>query len=362
MMFKLQERNSNRYELSVVLLLFLFLVLYSKVEAFDQVVLRDSLNREVKIPGKVDRIVCLQPELLRILVALGQQEKVVAVDRFPVKYDHLLRIIFPEIVYLPVVSVTGEDANVEKILSLRPDLVLVSPSELFLTRQLSRKLRCPVVSLSATGRLDRLLDEIEVLGRLTGSRNRSEELKRFLQDKISWLQNQVTRVAASRKPRVYLSFWGSILRSPVFYEPVEVAGGFNLTSKLRPIHQGSDTAVLTIEKILSWDPEIILVHGNYPPEERKLTVEQVKSDPRLQSIQAVRAHRVHYTFGFWYWWDPALVLVECYYLSQLFHPGLKNEFDLKVEAEAIFKFFYGKEGLFQTLCDRIKAHDWFRAD
>lgn len=117
----------------------------------------------------MERIVCLQPELLRILMALGQQDKVVAVDRFPVRYDHLLAIIFPGVSRLPVVSVTGEDARVESILELEADLVAVSPSEFSLSRHLSRKLNCPVVSLSSSGKLDDLLAEIELLARVTGS-------------------------------------------------------------------------------------------------------------------------------------------------------------------------------------------------
>ncbi len=324
-----------------------------------QLTIRDSLGRQVRIPPRVERIVCLQPELLRILVALGQQDKVVAIDRFPSRYDHLMPIIFPGVANLPVVSVTGEDARVETILQLKPDLVLVSPSEFSLSRHLSRKLNCPVASLSAAGKMDDLLAEIELLARITGSEKRGGDLTDYMRSRLAEIKEKTKKVSPDAKPLVYLSFWGSLLRSPVNYEPVDLAGGRNLASRFHNVYHGSDTAVLNLETLLSLDPEIILVHGNYLPAERTVTVETVLSDPRLQSIRAVRTRKVYYTFGFWYWWDPALVLVECLYLSDLLRAGPPDREAMLSAGDEIFAFFYRRPGLFQELCAKIKAYDWF---
>ncbi|MDI6698163.1 MAG: ABC transporter substrate-binding protein [Candidatus Saccharicenans sp.] len=345
---------------SIVFLLFL-LVSIAEVKGSDstRITIKDSLGRQVKIPARVERIVCLQPELLRILVALEQQEKVVAVDRFPSRYDHILPIVFPEVANLPVVSITGEDANVEKILELKPDLVLISPSELMLSRNLSRKLNCPVVSLSAVGKVDDLLTEIEAMSRITGSEKRGRLLTDYLRFRLAEIKKKTSHIQPEKRPGVYLCFWGSLLRSPVDYEPVDLAGGRNLAGRFRRIHAGSDTAVLNLETLLSLDPEIILIHGNYLPEERTVTVETVLSDPRLQTVRAVRAKRVYYTFGFWYWWDPALVLIECLYLADLLSGGPPDSQTMLQAGDEIFSFFYRRSGLFRELCAKIKAYDWF---
>ncbi|MCX8160815.1 MAG: ABC transporter substrate-binding protein [Candidatus Saccharicenans sp.] len=313
----------------------------------------------MRIPSRVERIVCLQPELLRILVALRQQDKVVAVDRFPSRYDHLLPLIFPGVAKLPVVSITGEDARVETILQLEPDLVLVSPSEFSLSRQLSQKLNCPVVSLSAAGKFDDLLTEIELLSIITGSEKRGRELIAYMRSRLAEIREKTETIPAANRPLVYLSFWNSLLRSPVSYEPVDLAGGRNLASRFRRVYPGSDTAVLNLETLLSLDPEIILVHGNYLPEERIVTVETVLSDPRLQTVRAVREKKVYYTFGFWYWWDPALVLVECLYLAELLHSGPPASQTMLSAGNEIFAYFYGRPGLFHELCAKINAYDWF---
>lgn len=325
-----------------------------------EITIRDSLGRRVKIPDRVERIVCLQPELLRILVALNRQDRVVAIDRFPVRFDHLMVIIFPGVRNLPVVSITGEDASAERILRLDPDLVLASPSKLNLSKQLSRKLNSPVVSLSSVGSLENLLLAIEILSKVTGNEKRGREIIDFMRSEFQSIREKSSLISEARRPGVYLSFWGSLLRSPFNYEPVELAGGRNLASQFKTIYQGSDTAVLNMETLLSLDPEIILVHGNYPPEERKLTVEDVLSDPRLQAIKAVRNQKVYYTFGFWYWWDPALVLVESHYLSDLIQNGYVDAQTLISRGEQIFSFFYGRSHLFQELCANIRAYDWFQ--
>ncbi|MDI6844567.1 MAG: ABC transporter substrate-binding protein [Candidatus Saccharicenans sp.] len=343
--------------LSCLLLLFFSLLLASSAGA-SEITIKDNLGRRVKIPEKVERIVCLQPELLRILAALNSQHRVVAVDRFPSRYDHLMRIIFPDVEKLPVVSITGEDVNIERIIQLEPDLVLVSPSELNLATQLTRKLKCPVVSLSSMGSIERLLEEIEILAAITGNQKRGKEIVRFMKEEI----NMVRQKSASygRKPRVYLSFWGSILRSPFSYDPVDLAGGINLAGQFKSVHQGSDTVVLKLETLLGMDPDIILVQGNYPPEERQVSVESVLTDARLQSLKAVKERKVHYTFGFWYWWDPALVLVESHYLAELFQKGQVEGNSIISLGERIFYFFYGRPGLFEKLCAKIKAYEWFQ--
>lgn len=51
---------------------------------------------------------------------------------------------------------------------------------------------------------------------------------------------------------------------------------------------GEGNRLVGIEQIIRWNPDIILVRGNYYPQERKVTVESVLEDQRLSSIKAVQ--------------------------------------------------------------------------
>ncbi len=160
------------------------------------------------------------------------------------------------------------------------------------------------------------------------------------------------------RPSVYLAFWNSLVRTPVSYDPVEAAGGRNAASGVLPEYLGAAGATISIETLIAWDPEVILVQGNYPPAERRVSVGTVLRDPRLASLRAVRSGRVHYTFGFWYWWDPALVLVETLYLSGLLRAGAPAGPGLVATGDSVFKEFYGVEGAFSALCRILDCHEW----
>ncbi len=318
----------------------------------------DSLRRTVAIPARVERIISLEPEITRIIVALGEGKRLVGVDFFLRNHDRLFPLVFPPSERLPVVSNQGQELNYEEAIRLRPDIIFSSPSEFRMTESIERKMKRPVVALASMGKFRNLLAEIETLGRILGREERAAELVSFFGSRMELVRGIGPPRAADAGPSVYLSFWGSLLRTPVSYEPVEAAGGRNLASRLLPSYLGTAGATVSLEQILLWDPEVILVQGNYPPAERLVTVEGILGDPRIASVRAVRDGRVHYTFGFWYWWDPALVLVETAYLARLFHPGSFPNFDLTREGDAIFKEFYGVEGLFSALCGILDCHEW----
>jgi iron complex transport system substrate-binding protein len=327
--------------------------------AAGQVTIADSLGRTVTIPRRVDRIISLVPEVTRIIVALGAADRLAGLDHFLRYEDHLFGLIAPGTAGLPVVSNPGQDLAYELALRLRPDVVFVSPSEFGLAASIEKKLRAPVVALASIGRLDALLGEIDLLGRALGREDRAARLRSCYEAYLGPLGRRAAAGGAGERPSVYLSFWGSLVRTPVVYEPVDLGGGRNVAAGLLPDYAGAAGATVSLEKLLVWDPEVILVQGRYVPAERQVTVEGILKDPRLASLRAVRSGRVHYTFGYWYWWDPALVLVEVLYLDGLFHPEVRPAADISTEADRIFKEFYGVEGAFEALCRVLRCHEWF---
>jgi iron complex transport system substrate-binding protein len=318
----------------------------------------DSLGRKIALPARVDRILSLQPEVTRIIVALGAGPKLVGVDYFIRQYDHLLPIAFPEIAKLPAASNTPEDMNFEAVMRLAPDVIFASPTELRMVDALAGKIGKPLVALASMGSIEKLLQEIDLVGRIVGREQRAAELIGFFNSKVDPIRRFVAATPRDRRPRVYLSFWATLTRTPVKYEPVSVAGGINCAEGLLPSYVGSIATVVQVEQILQWAPEIILLQGNYLPSERSVTVQNVLEDRRLGSLPAVRGKRIHYTFGFWYWWDPAEVLVETMYLANLFHPSQFGTFDLEKDGNDVYQKFYGVRDGFSSLCRVLNCREW----
>jgi len=58
-------------------------------QASSRPLITDSLKRKVEIPLRVNRVLSLQPEISRIVVALGGGKCLVGIDRFLRFEDHL---------------------------------------------------------------------------------------------------------------------------------------------------------------------------------------------------------------------------------------------------------------------------------
>lgn len=318
----------------------------------------DSLGRTVAVPGRVERVISLEPETTRIIVALGAGDRLVGLDFFLRYNDHLFPLVYPQAMDLPVVSNQGQELNYEEALRLRPDVVFVSPSEYRAAEAVERKMKVPVVALASMGRIETLIAEIGTLGRVLSREDRAAGLVAYMRSKLDGAARQARERRPEERPTVYLSFWGSLARTAVFYEPVDAAGGRNVAAGLAPDRLGTTALTVPLEKLFVWDPEVILIQGNYPPAERRVTAEGVLRDPRLGSLRAVRSGRVHYTFGFWYWWDPALVLVETDYLARLFSRRAISGPEFVRIGDEIFRDVYGVEGAFAALCRVLDCHEW----
>ena len=324
----------------------------------EKLTFKDSLGRRVTIPAEARRVLSLQPEVTRIIVALGAGDRLVGRDHFVARFDHLFPIIYPAQRDLPVVSAVDGAPNLEQVIRLDPDLVFASPSEPKIPDSLQNKTGKPVLALSSMGRLEGLLEEIRLTGAVLGRAERAAELIGYFRKNFERLQNAVSDIPAGQRPRVYLSFWSSLTRTPASYDPVTVAGGWNVAQGLMPAYLGTVGIDVDLEKVRMWDPDMILIQGNYLPAERKVTTAGVLADPRLRSVRAVENGNVFYTFGFWYWWDPALVLVETLALAKLFHPQRFPGMDLNREGNAVFRYFYGVEAGFDRLCRLLDVRDW----
>ena len=317
----------------------------------------DDIGRTVAFPSSLKRVLSLQPEITRIIIALGAGDRLVGIDHFLRAEDPLFRIIAPGRERLPLVSMADYNVNMELVLRLAPEAIFGAPEDKSIVEALQSKTGIPTIALSSQGRFDHLLDEMRLLGAVLGRAERAAELIAYFKAELDSIRKAV-RTSFEPRPRVYLAFWGSPTRTPVHYEPVEAAGGENVAENLLPTFLGTLIANVNVERILDWNPDVILVHGNYPLRQRAVTTDQFLSDGRLRTVPAVRNRRVHYTFGFWNWWDPAEVLVETSYLARLFHPGLFPARNGAAEADAVFKKFYGVDGVFAALSESIGCGGW----
>jgi iron complex transport system substrate-binding protein len=234
--------------------------------------------------GPPRRIVSLVPSLTEMLFAIGAEPQVVAVssyDEFP-----------PEVKNLPRVGALL-DPDVERILSLRPDLVLIYGSQTTLEAQLARA-GIKVFSYRHAG-IAGILEGLRSLGAATGHAAEGDRKAREIQAQLDAVR---ARVRPYPRPRALLVFG----RQPQSLQQMYVSGGTGFLHDLLDIAGAAnvfaDVARESVqpsqEAILTRAPDVILeVRASNP-----LTPPQISAErriwTRLASIPAVRNGRIHF--------------------------------------------------------------------
>jgi iron complex transport system substrate-binding protein len=316
-----------------------------------QLTLVDQVDRVVTVPRLVERVITLSPEALRIIIALDAADKLVGTDFDSPKYvfDTYPKV-FPEGKKLPTVG-AGSDPNLELIVSLKPDVVLAYGGMSDYSEGINsiQNLGIPVVCVYSYKTWDKIFEEIEIIGIVLGKDKEAEELISYFTTKNAEVDEITSQIPDSEKPTVYLAFGSPITkRTPVVYEPVDLAGGILATRNIPPTWGGT-RADVSKEQIIAWNPDIILIQHHWKTSEP--TVEDVLSDPDLQPINAVKNRRVYYTLSglTFYMADHPRVFTETLIMAKLFHSEKFEDLDLEKEGNEIFERFYHVDGLWTEL-------------
>ena len=315
-----------------------------------QLTLVDMADRVVTVPRPIERVVSLFPEPTRVIIALGIADKLVGVDDYS-KKDWGFPRVYPEGKELPNVGKIS-DPNMELIVSLKPDVVFAGWSySAEVHDNIQEKTGIPVVCVYTYKTMEKLFEEIEIIGKVVEKEEGAKELVSYFNEKIDKVTEGTSEIPESEKPKIYLAFWtfqGTILKTPVVYEPVDLAGGINVARNLPGTSIAGTAAEVSKEQVIAWNPDIILIHHGsweWPP----VSVEDVLSDPDLQTVDAVKNHKVYYTLGMIYGWEHPRVFTELLYMAKRFHPDKFEDLDGEEEGNEIFKRFYGVDGLWTEL-------------
>jgi iron complex transport system substrate-binding protein len=216
-----------------------------------------------------------------MLFAIGAGNRVAAVssfDRFP-----------PEVASLPKVGALL-DPDVERILSLRPDLVIVYGSQRDLITQLARA-EIPVFRYTHAG-LGDVTDTLRELGRRVGAADRATRLATEIESRIAAVRAQ----AKDRPhPRTLIVFGRDAFALRGIYasggigfihDMVTAAGGENVFADVR-----QESVQATTELLIARRPAVIL-ELRADPIDRATEAREIRVWSALPSIPAVRDRRV----------------------------------------------------------------------
>ena len=227
------------------------------------------------------RIISFIPALTEMLFAIGAGPRVVAVGSFD-EYP-------PEVKKLERVGALL-DPDLERILSLKPDLVTVYGSQADLQRQLERA-GIPTFQYRHAGLPD-VAKTILELGTRVGQLKEAEALTKAIQQHLDRIQQSVS---GRPRPKAMIVFGREALALRGIYasggygflhDMLIAAGGDNVFSDVQ-----RESVQATSELILARRPEVIieLRVGDMPPDQQEKEIEVWN---RLSSVPAVQTKRV----------------------------------------------------------------------
>jgi len=147
-------------------------------EAGERITFTDAFSKKVEIAAPAQRIVVINGDAAEILCALGAENNIVGISSHIAENRNLLSGLAGKAV---VGSTTSP--SLEKIIELQPDLVIAY--EMWLSREAFEDklspLGIPVARLYCY-RMDRLDQEIEILGKIVGKEERAASYTRYFHE------------------------------------------------------------------------------------------------------------------------------------------------------------------------------------
>ncbi|MCX6550205.1 MAG: helical backbone metal receptor [Acidobacteria bacterium] len=244
--------------------------------------------RGLQPPGTPpQRIVSVVPSVTETLFAIGAGPRVIAVSSFDT-YP-------PEVAHLPKVGALF-DPDVERILSLRPDLVVVYGSQTDLIAQLGRA-NIPTY-VYRHGSLADITAGIRDLGVRLGLAGEGRRVAATIDGAMGEIR---TRLKGGTRPRTLLV----IGREPQSLRSINASGGIGFLHDLLELAGGAnvfadvkrESLLVSTETILAKAPEVIIeLHYSEPPIPEAIARER-KAWTALSAVPAVKAGRVYLLYG-----------------------------------------------------------------
>ncbi len=307
----------------------------------------DMLGRKVTVPEKVERVVCVGPGALRLIVYLQATDKVVGVEDAEKEwspYGRPYRIAHPELAKLPIIGQGGPSPvpHPESIVKVNPDVIFATYVDAQQADNLQQKTGIPVVVLSygelATFDNEQLFDSIMLAGRILGKEKRAEEVVEFIKRSVRDLNNRTKGVESKT---VYVGGVGykgqqGIESTECKFPPFVAVNARNVVDELK--REGH--VFVDREKILEWNPEVIFIDENG----LALIKDDYSKNPDFyRSLTAFKNGKVYGILPFnYYTTNVGTAIADAYYIGKVLYPDKFKDIDPVKKADEIFEFLVGK--------------------
>ncbi len=194
------------------------------------------------------RIICLTTETLEVLYMLGEQDRIVGISGYTTR-PAIARKEKPKVAAFTT-------AKIDKILDLKPDLVLgFSNLQADIIAELVRAgIEVHVFNQRSIEDIFRM---IVTTGRLVGATSKAESIVKELQTQIA--KARTVACSLPRKPKVYFEEWNDPMMCSIRWaaELIDIAGGEDCFPELSQFHSARER-IVTAAQVLERMPDMMI--------------------------------------------------------------------------------------------------------
>ncbi len=317
------------------------------------VTVTDMAGRRVTAPFDPERIVCIGPGALRLIVYLQAESKVAGVEDMEKRNANgrPYWIAHPELGQLPRCGPGGpacinKKPDLEAVLSDKPEVVFVTYMDGSLADEVQGILGIPVVVLSygAIGTFDEAVyDAMRIAGKILCREKRADEVVSYIESLRKDLGARTREIPEKSKPAVYVGGIGyrgahGIESTEQRYIPFEWIGADNVAKR---VQAGIGTHVaMDKESLLKLNPDIMFIDGGG----LKLVMEDYRRKPDFyHALRAFSNRRVYTLLPFnWYMTNIGTALADAYAIGKILYKAHFEDIDPEQKADDIYGFLVGK--------------------
>ena len=267
--------------LFTVILAFIFIILLMPAHAskFNKQVypmyVKDEWGHSIKLKKAPERIISCMPSITEMLFDLDLGDRIVGVTE---------NCNYPEEAK-KIEKVGRVKMNLEKVISLKPDLIVMLGSAQEGDIKKLRKFGLPVFVIDPED-VEGIMYSYTKLGIATNRPHAAYQITQRMERSLNWTKARIKNEGREKKPTVFIEIIHKPLmtasKDTFIHEVIESAGGENIAYWVKGKYPE-----YSIEKLIKKDPDVIII-----PRQNIKNENVIYNDSRWQKLTAVKNKRV----------------------------------------------------------------------
>lgn len=298
-------------------------------------VITDMESRKVEIPKEIKSVATVGsvPVINSFVMCLGEGDKIInGLPDFVKMPKWKYQIVFaPNLKDKEVLQDQNKGPDVEKLLAAKPDVVLTMDKSTADTLD-SKGIKTVVLNWKDVDDVEPLMT---LLGEIFGKEDKAKEYAKYFNDTVKKAEDLTRNISEDKKITAMYTSVSDLSQPHLIAEWwIKAAGGVSVTDDGRI----EETLTYSIEQLLDWNPDVIIVSN-------KKDIEELKNDDRLSTLKAVKNDKVYVTpTGAHVWANRTIEqpLTVLWTLNKLY-PEKYSQEELVKDVGGFYKTFFNTE-------------------